>query len=238
MDRFNCIALKTATQVVKPPRLASAQHFYIWIQKSFTEKKLKFHFYGTAIFQDNNRKRETLSHSHFDASITNLMLADFAFRSFQRWFMSSRRCWSRAASSEFPRAFTIFCLFPSILLKISLWASISAWMSWGKKKEHINPVTRTRGIIFVTVNSKHFFIPLHLVKFASYQDCSTGATCNIFPWIWIFTRIKQCFCMQSHYLWNMKGLAQNMWVLEVQLSKGLSGKLLLFPFYSWGKFKE
>lgn len=57
------------------------------------------------------------------------ILADFAFKSFQRWFISSMRCCSNAASSEFPKAFTIFCLFPSMLLKMSLWASISAWMS-------------------------------------------------------------------------------------------------------------
>lgn len=44
------------------------------------------------------------------------MLADLALRSLQRWFMSSSLCWRNTASSELPRALTIFDLFPSTLL--------------------------------------------------------------------------------------------------------------------------
>lgn len=72
-----------------------------------------------------------------DTDITDLMLADFAFKSFHLWFISSNRCWSIVASSEFPKAFTIFCLFPSMLLNMSLWASISAWMSWTEKGKEV-----------------------------------------------------------------------------------------------------
>lgn len=73
----------------------------------------------------------------FATDVTDRMLADFAFKSFHLWFISSSRCWSIVASSEFPKAFTIFCLFPSMLLNMSLWASISAWMSWREKGNEV-----------------------------------------------------------------------------------------------------
>lgn len=53
---------------------------------------------------------------HIGLRFTDRMLADLAFRSVQRWFMSSSLCCRNTASSELPRALTIFVLFPSTLL--------------------------------------------------------------------------------------------------------------------------
>lgn len=66
------------------------------------------------------------------------MLADLALRSFQRWFMSSSLCCRNTASSELPRAFTILNLLPSTLLNTSLWASISAWISYTHTNTRLN----------------------------------------------------------------------------------------------------
>ena len=73
----------------------------------------------------------------FDTDITDLMLADFAFKSFHLWFISSSRCWSIVASSEFPKAFTIFCLFPSMLLNMSLWEGTKIYhVTWCSQKQN------------------------------------------------------------------------------------------------------